>query len=305
MYQVGSFPSWNRWAEWNGKYRDDLRRFLKGDDRLAQAAVQRICGSPDLYPPEQRQNASVNFLTCHDGFTLYDLYAYNEKHNQMNGWDNTDGADDNNSWNCGAEGETDDPEINALRSRLRKNAFAVLLCSRGAAMFPAGDEFGNTQFGNNNPYCQDNEISWLDWNRLDTHRDLFEFVQGMIALRRAHPILRGATGPAACGWPDVSLHNGGAWNGWMDGETRQIGVLFAGKHPEGEGDDIVLLAINAHWERHDQHVPAAPEGMRWRLAVHTSCAQPLCPDTPFDGAVFTMGPRSVAVVIAEPIPENE
>ena len=173
-------------------------------------------------------------------------------------------------------------------------------------MFLAGDEFGNTQYGNNNAYCQDNEISWLDWDRLAEHRDLFDFVRRMIALRRAHPVLRGATTPAECGWEDISLHNNGqAWDSGTDVETRQIGVLFAGKHPEGEGDDIVLLAINAHWEKHDQHVPAAPEGMRWRLAVHTSCAQPLCPDTSFDGAVFTMGPRSVAVVIAEPIPENE
>ena len=179
--------------------------------------MQRICGSPDLYPPEQRENASVNFLTCHDGFTLYDLYAYNEKHNERNGWDNTDGATDNNSWNCGAEGETDDPAINALRSRLRKNAFAVLLCSRGAAMFPAGDEFGNTQFGNNNPYCQDNEISWLDWDRLADHRDLFDFVRRMIALRRAHPVLRRATTPAECGWEDISLHNNG--QAWTAGRT--------------------------------------------------------------------------------------
>ena len=299
MYQVGSFPSWNRWAEWNGKYRDDLRRFLKGDDRLAEAAVQRICGSPDLYPPDQRENASVNFLTCHDGFTLYDLYAYNEKHNERNGWDNTDGANDNNSWNCGAEGETDDPVINDLRSRLRKNAFAVLLCSRGAAMFPAGDEFCNTQFGNNNPYCQDNEISWLDWSRLDEHQDQFEFVRRMIALRHAHPVLRSANAPAACGWPDVSLHNGKAWDSWMGSETRQIGVLFAGRNADDTDDDLVLLVINAHWEPHAQQAPTPPAGKRWRLVMHTFCAQPFAPDTPFDGTQFVIGPRSVAILIAE------
>lgn len=299
MYQVGSFPSWNRWAEWNGKYRDDLRRFLKGDAGLAQAAVQRICGSPDLYPPDKRQNASVNFLTCHDGFTLYDLYAYNQKHNEANGWGNTDGANDNNSWNCGVEGETDEPAVLALRDRLRKNAFAVLLCSRGAAMFLAGDEFGNTQFGNNNAYCQDNEVSWLDWGRLEQNQDLFRFVQQMIALRKAHPVLRAATGPAACGWPDVSLHNGEAWNGRMEGETRQIGVLFAGRNEENTADDLVLLAVNAYWEAREQQMPAAPEGLRWRLVLHTSCAEPFAPDLPFDGARFTLGPRSVAVVAAE------
>ena len=164
LYQVGSFPSWNRWAEWNGKYRDDLRSFLKGDEGLAGAAAMRILGSPDLYPREKRgDNASVNFITCHDGFTLYDLYSYNQKHNEDNGWDNTDGANDNRSWNCGEEGETENPEILRLRRQLIKNACAVLMCSRGTPMFLSGDEFGNTQFGNNNPYCQDNEISWLNW----------------------------------------------------------------------------------------------------------------------------------------------
>ena len=159
LYQVGSFPSWNRWAEWNGRYRDDMRSFLKGDDGMAGNAITRITGSRDLYSPESRgHKASVNFMTCHDGFTLYDLYSYNEKHNEKNGWNNTDGDNNGHSWNCGAEGETDDPNVNGLRRRLIKNAFAALLCSRGPAMFFAGDEFCNTQFGNNNAYCQDNII---------------------------------------------------------------------------------------------------------------------------------------------------
>ena len=161
LYQVGSFPSWKRWAEWNGRYRDDMRRFLKGDDFLSQAAARRITGSPDLYDPVFRgRNASVNFLTCHDGFTLYDLYSYNEKHNEANGWGNTDGADDNNSWNCGVEGDTTDPSVLALRRKMMMNACAVLMCSRGTPMFLAGDEFADTRYGNNNPYCQDNLISW-------------------------------------------------------------------------------------------------------------------------------------------------
>ena len=156
LYQVGTFPAWNRWAEWNGRYRDDMRRYIKGDGGAAQAAALRISGSQDIYEPKSRENASVNFITCHDGFTLYDLYAYNEKHNEANGWDNTDGSSDNQSWNCGVEGETDDPAVNALRRRLIRNAFALLMCSRGIPMFLAGDEFCNTQFGNNNAYCQDN-----------------------------------------------------------------------------------------------------------------------------------------------------
>ena len=150
LYQVGTFPAWNRWAEWNGRYRDDLRRYLRGDEGMAQAAVQRIAGSLDLYEAGQRKNASVNFITCHDGFTLWDLFSYNQKHNEKNGWNNTDGANDNNSWNCGAEGDTDDPAVLELRRRMVRNAFALLMCSRGIPMFLAGDEFCNTQFGNNN-----------------------------------------------------------------------------------------------------------------------------------------------------------
>ena len=176
LYQVGSFPSWNRWAEWNGRYRDDMRCFLKGDYGMAQAAINRITGSLDLYNPENRgENASVNFINCHDGFTLYDMYAYNCKHNEKNGWNNTDGDNCNNSWNCGVEGETDDPEVLELRNRMRKNAFAILMCSRGSAMFYAGDEFCNTQFGNNNAYCQDNIISWLDWTRKDKYPEISSY----------------------------------------------------------------------------------------------------------------------------------
>ena len=190
LYQVGNFPSWNRWAEWNGKYRDDIRRHLKGDEGVAKAAALRIAGSVDMYHPNERKNASVNFITCHDGFTLYDLYSYNKKHNEKNGWDNTDGANDNNSWNCGVEGDTDDPEVMKLRFQMMRNACTLLMCSRGIPMFLAGDEFGNTQFGNNNAYCQDNKISWLDWSLLEKNHELFEFFKYMIRFRKEHRILR-------------------------------------------------------------------------------------------------------------------
>ena len=186
LYQVGSFPSWRRWAEWNGKYRDDMRRFLKGDYGVIGSAALRIVGSPDLYHPKERgSNASVNFLTCHDGFSLNDLYSYNTKHNEANGWGNTDGTDSNDSWNCGFEGETDDPDVCRLRMRMMMNAFAVLLCSRGTPMFLSGDEFADTRFGNNNPYCQDNLISWLNWDLLEKNRNLFSFVKYMIAFRKS------------------------------------------------------------------------------------------------------------------------
>ena len=186
LYQVGSFPSWNRWSEWNGKYRDDVRRFLKGDSGLANVIAERITGSHDLYDPIHRgHNASVNFITCHDGFTLHDLYSYSEKHNEDNGWNNTDGDNNNNSWNCGAEGDTDDENILKLRKRMIKNACAVLLGSRGTPMILAGDEFCNTQFGNNNPYCQDNEISWLDWDLLKNNKEIFNFFKNMIKFRKS------------------------------------------------------------------------------------------------------------------------
>ena len=189
LYQVGTFPSWNRWAEWNGRYRDDMRRFLKSDDGMAPAAVARITGSRDIYDPLVRgQSASVNFLTCHDGFTLYDLYSYNVKHNESNGWNNTDGDNNGNSWNCGQEGETDDPRIETLRRRMVKNAFVALMCSRGPVMFYAGDEFCNTQFGNNNAYCQDNIISWLDWRRLEDYQEIHDFFRYMIGFRKSTPL---------------------------------------------------------------------------------------------------------------------
>ena len=247
LYQVGSFPSWNRWAEWNGRYRDDMRSFLKGDDGMAGNAITRITGSRDLYSPESRgHKASVNFLTCHDGFTLYDLYSYNEKHNEKNGWNNTDGDNNGHSWNCGAEGETDDPNVNGLRRRLIKNAFAALLCSRGPAMFFAGDEFCNTQFGNNNAYCQDNIISWLDWSRLEEFKEIHDFVRHMIQFRKEHPILRKMTKPSSCQFPEISVHNGTPFNASTDYKTKLIGIMYAGRNEEDTEDDIVFYLSLIH-----------------------------------------------------------
>ena len=270
LYQVGSFPAWNRWAEWNGKYRDDLRSFLKGDYWLAPAAAKRICGSPDLYTGQYRgYNSSVNFLTCHDGFSLYDLYSYNEKHNWDNGWDNTDGSNDNRSWNCGAEGETEDDEVLRLRMRLIKNACTVLMCSRGTPMFLAGDEFGDTRFGNNNPYCQDNEISWLDWTRLEKNKDIYEFFRYMIQFRKEHPAIRGDMLPAAVGFPFISVHTEQPWQGEITEGSQYLGVMFAGHDPDRDIDDIVYLALNVHWEEREITLPFLPEGYRWQLYVNT------------------------------------
>lgn len=281
LYQVGSFPSWNRWAEWNGRYRDDMRSFLKGDDGMAGNAITRITGSRDLYSQESRgHKASVNFLTCHDGFTLYDLYSYNEKHNEKNGWNNTDGDNNGHSWNCGAEGETDDPNVNGLRRRLIKNAFAALLCSRGPAMFFAGDEFCNTQFGNNNAYCQDNIISWLDWSRLEEFKEIHDFVRHMIQFRKEHPILRKMTKPSSCQFPEISVHNGTPFNASTDYKTKLIGIMYAGRNEEDTEDDIVFYCMNAYWEPLVMQLPVLPNGKHWHVDTNTNAEY-------FDGEDFT------------------
>ena len=268
LYQVGSFPSWSRWAEWNGRYRDDMRNFLKGDFGMWEVAARRITGSQDIYNPEWRgNNASVNFLTCHDGFTLWDLYSYNEKHNEANGWGNTDGCDDNRSWNCGAEGDTADEGILTLRRRLAMNAFAVLMCSRGTPMFFSGDEFLNSQFGNNNAYCQDNEISWLDWKDLEKNRAHFEFCKYMAAFRKAHPVLRKFAGNSWCGFPEIQVLG-------ADAETKVLRVIYAGRievDDRGNGhDDIVCLAVNVFWEDQEFWLPSLQGGKVWYVAADTS-----------------------------------
>ena len=264
LYQVGTFPAWNRWAEWNGRYRDDMRNFLKGDYGMAWAAGQRIMGSQDIYDPERRgHNASVNFLNCHDGFTLWDMYSYNEKHNEANGWNNTDGSNDNRSWNCGAEGETDSEEVLSLRRKLAKNAVTVLMMSRGTPMFPAGDEFLNTQYGNNNAYCQDNEISWLDWSMLEKNRDHFEYTRHMIRLRKEHDVIRRFSGTCSLGWPEMRSEG-------PDESANVLRVIYAGRNRENTGDDLVLLAVNVYWEEQEFPVPGLPYGMGWQVEADTS-----------------------------------
>lgn len=305
LYQVGSFPSWKRWAEWNGRYRDDMRRFLKGDDLLAQTAAARITGSPDLYDPAYRGgNASINFLTCHDGFTLYDLYSYNQKHNEANGWGNTDGADDNNSWNCGVEGETDDPAILALRKRLMKNACAILLCSRGTPMFLSGDEFADTRYGNNNPYCQDNLISWLDWSLLKKNKDLFDFFQYMIQFRKDHPVIRKDLEPSYLGVPAMSTHGLTPDETNFSGDSHVVCVRFAGYNEATQKEDLVYLAVNSGWFPVTLTLPELPEHYKWKVAVNTG--DPKCQffhknSMPTVESKIFLGERSVIIFVATAI----
>lgn len=305
LYQVGSFPSWKRWAEWNGRYRDDMRRFLKGDDFLARTAAARITGSPDLYDPAYRGgNASINFLTCHDGFTLYDLYSYNQKHNEANGWGNTDGADDNNSWNCGVEGETDDPAILVLRKRLMKNACAVLLCSRGTPMFLSGDEFADTRYGNNNPYCQDNLISWLDWSLLKKNKDLFDFFQYMIRFRKDHPVIRKDLEPSYLGVPAMSTHGLTPDETNFSGDSHVVCVRFAGYNETTQKEDLVYLAVNSGWFPVTLTLPELPEHYKWKVAVNTG--DPKCQffhknSMPTVESKIFLGERSVIIFVATAI----
>lgn len=305
LYQVGSFPSWKRWAEWNGRYRDDMRRFLKGDDFLARTAAARITGSPDLYDPAYRGgNASINFLTCHDGFTLYDLYSYNQKHNEANGWGNTDGADDNNSWNCGVEGETDNPAILALRKRLMKNACAVLLCSRGTPMFLSGDEFADTRYGNNNPYCQDNLISWLDWSLLKKNKDLFDFFQYMIRFRKDHPVIRKDLEPSYLGVPAMSTHGLTPDETNFSGDSHVVCVRFAGYNETTQKEDLVYLAVNSGWFPVTLTLPELPEHYKWKVAVNTG--DPKCQffhknSMPTVESKIFLGERSVIIFVATAI----
>lgn len=292
LYQVGSFPAFSRWAEWNGKYRDDMRSFLKGDYWFAEAAVNRLIGSPDLYTGQYKGYASsINFLTCHDGFSLWDLYSYNEKHNEDNGWNNTDGNDDNRSWNCGVEGETEDPEVLRLRFRMIRNACTVLMCSRGTPMFLAGDEFGDTRFGNNNPYCQDNEISWLDWKRLNTNQTLYQFFKKMIQFRRAHPAIRNNLDPSDTGFPAVSIHTNQPRDNSINQETKCLAVCYAGKIEQGE--DLVYVALNVYWEKQRFELPKLPDAYEWRRFVDTAL------DEADDVTIteYWLQPRSVAVFV--------
>ena len=308
LYQVGSFPASGRWAEWNGRYRDSLRSYLKGDSWNAWDAAWSISGSGDLYGGYYDNthsnyagyNSCVNFLTCHDGFTLYDLYAYNDKHNEANGWNNTDGANDNRSWNCGAEGETEDPEVLSLRRRMIRNACAVLMCSRGTPMFLAGDEFGNTKFGNNNSYCQDNITSWLDWRMLEKNKDLFEFFKFMIAFRKKHPVIHKQLPTSVCGMDPIHTHNLNAEETDIPRDARTFCVSFAGYDKEKGKDDLIYVAVNTFWENVTITLPNLHGRGAWHLSVNTygdgngQYCYPEGQEVRIDRS-FVMRPRSVAV----------
>jgi glycogen operon protein len=280
LYQVGSFPAYGRWAEWNGKYRDTVRKFLKGDLGQVPDLSLRLQGSPDLYYGRGTA-ASVNFLTCHDGFTLCDMVSYNDKHNEANGEHNNDGANDNNSWNCGAEGDTDDPAIVALRKRQIKNAAALLAVSQGIPMILMGDEVGRTQRGNNNTYCHDNDLNWFDWRLVEENADLLRFFRTAIALRHAHPVLRSRdhlrfADYLGAGLPDISWHGTRAWQPDWSAGSRVLAMMLSGRHAKGglTPDDDIYVAINSHWDALEFELPRPSAGRSWHVAVNTSMPEP-------------------------------
>lgn len=313
LYQVGSFPAYGRWAEWNGRFRDDVRRFVKGDAGMVGAMAARIQGSPDIYGDRGPQ-ASVNFITAHDGFTLRDLVSYNSKRNLANGEDNRDGLDDNLSWNCGWEGESGDRSINELRERQIRNFLSILLLSQGVPMLLMGDEIGHSKGGNNNSYCHDDPINYLDWRQLRANTALFDFVRHLIRLRQAHPVLRRRAylnhqpGGELNGdqfSESVSFHGSEPWSPDWSYESRQLAVMFCGTETDDEdAADILYLIMNAYWETSAFGLPRLPRPLHWHVAVNTSMAPPqdsypLGHEVLIDeqDAVIA-GPRSVIILVA-------
>lgn len=296
LYQVGSFPAYSRWAEWNGQFRDIIRKFIKGDFCSISWLDNCLQGSPDLYQT-YGQAASVNFITCHDGFTLWDLVSYNQKHNEANGENNQDGVNNNESWNCGHEGPTNDPSINALRKRQIKNFIAILLVSKGVPMIHMGDEMGRTQKGNNNAYCQDNEISWLNWNLLNTNSDIFRFFKFFISLRMAHPILRSKEESDLIVFP-------------QDREkSHTLSFLIQGINVLKDQSSI-FVAVNMHWIEHSFEIPPPKQEMIWHLLVNTGQEAPL--DILENDEVtvnhekpFTLEPKTICIFIERKALEND
>jgi glycogen operon protein len=309
-YQIGNFPA--LWSEWNGRYRDSVRDYWRGADQMLGEFAHRLSGSSDLYASNgRRPMASVNFVTAHDGFTLRDLVSYNEKHNAANGEENADGETHNRSWNCGVEGPTDDPAINALRSRQQRNLLTTLLLSQGVPMLLAGDEIGRSQLGNNNAYCQDNELTWIDWDHAD--QDLLYFTVGLLAFRRAHPVFRRRRwfhGRSILGGQAQDI----AWlqpagiemsaDDWSVGFARSLMVFLNGHaipSPDDQGrrvvDDSFLVAFNAHHEDLAFRLPDPVFGTRWHRVIDTADPDLLEPSGPLGaGAVFRVRDRSIVVL---------
>jgi glycogen operon protein len=281
LYQVGHFPFGQRWSEWNGRYRDDVRRFWRGEAGFAGALATRLCGSADLYEGAGRKPMhSVNFITSHDGFTLWDLVSYNQKHNEANGESGRDGMDENFSWNCGAEGPSLDVDINRLRKRQAKNLLTTLMLSQGIPMLLAGDEFLRTQKGNNNAWCQDNSVSWVDWGLADKHSDFWRFASMLIALRKRHPALRRRTFFRGTGAdrdlrPDIIWHGTEPFRPDFTPASRTLAFCMDGSQMDRGIDRDFYVACNGWRETIGFLIPPSPTARLWRRAIDTSLLAPL------------------------------
>ncbi|HIJ78581.1 MAG: glycogen debranching protein GlgX [Desulfobulbaceae bacterium] len=304
LYQVGSFSTHHRWAEWNGKYRDDVRRFVCGQENTIANLATRLAGSADLYQDTGRKPYnSINFITSHDGFTLYDLVSYNEKHNEQNGELSRDGDNFNISWNSGCEGDTTDPAIIALRKRRIRTFATILFISQGPPMFVAGDEFGRSQLGNNNAYCQDNEISWLNWELAETNQDLLLFFKGLIALRKKHSVFRRLDFFAKEKQPEIEwFSRHGATQDWQP-HNKTLGLMLHGRRKKMTDDDFYIL-FNGHHTDRTFIIPAAPKGRTWRQIVNSGEASPanICAEekaTAIAGNIKVAGLAAV-ILIAKP-----
>jgi isoamylase len=305
LYQIGHFPG-DRWCEWNGRYRDTIRRFVKGDPGIIGQVADAIAGSSSLYESRGGEPTnSINFVNCHDGFTLNDLVSYNSKHNEANGEGNSDGVNDNLSWNCGAEGETSDQNVEKLRAQQIRNFATILMLSRGVPMIVGGDEVRRSQGGNNNAYCQDNEVSWFDWTKTDKHPDVLRFWQRIIQFRKAHPALRTNafyTGKRnQRGLSDVTWH-GTKLNapGWNDSQARALGFTLAGFDAEPD----IHVMMNMYWEALEMDVPPIA-GRQWLRAIDTSLPSPSDIADPgtevaFKGQSYRVNPRSIVVLVNRP-----
>jgi glycogen operon protein len=311
LYQVGLFPFGRRWSEWNGRYRDDVRRFWRGEAGQTGILASRICGSADLYEASGRLPVhSINFVTCHDGFTLWDLVSYNTKHNWANGEGNRDGMDANLSWNCGVEGPTDDPAVLALRRRQARNLMATLLISQGVPMLQAGDEFLRTQRGNNNAWCQDNQVSWLDWSLAEKNADFLRFTRMMTALRRRHPALRRRTFFHGTGHfnnlePDVIWHGVEPNQPDFSPVSRTLAFCLDGSLSGREPDGDFYVVASAWDEPLAFRVPPSPSRKAWRRVVDTALPSPLDIVEENEGPVvpprsrYTVGAHALVVLITE------
>lgn len=283
LYQVGHFPDYGRWLEWNGKFRDAARRFIKGDPGISGEIVQRIMGSPDLYHrPGRSPAASINFINCHDGFTLRDTFSYNEKHNLENGENNRDGANDNWSWNCGAEGETDEPEILSLRERLQKNALTLLFVSQGIPMINMGDECYRTLHGNNNAYCHDEEWNWLDWSNPQKYSGFLRFFRLLANFRAEHPVFRQSTfltgaDTIGSGYADISWHGVEAWKPDWSFSSKTVAFLLCGRHSRAIGGKpwFFYVCFNMFHEPLEFELPTLPKKLVWHEFLDTGKPSPL------------------------------